>query len=83
MKGIDIKQYKKDLKNKVKIPHENVNTDDMYQNYTKDVTSIIEKHAPITRRQLTNRKHKMWYDKVALKLKIKRGKAEKLGLKPT
>ena len=61
----------------MEIPHENVNIDDMYQNCIKDITSIIEKHAPITRRQLTNRKHKTWYDKDALKLKIQRRKAEK------
>ena len=42
------------------------------QNYTKGITSIIEKHTPITRRQLTYRKHKTWYDENELKLKIQR-----------
>ena len=65
----------------MEIPHENVSIDDVYQNYIKYITSIIEKHAPITRRKLTNRKHKTWYDKDALKLKIQRRKAEKLGIK--
>ena len=43
----------------------------------KDITSVIDKHAPITKRQLTKRKHKIGYDKDALKLKIQRRKAEK------
>ena len=49
----------------------------MYENYIKDITSIIEKHSPISRRWVTNRKHKTWYDKDALKLKIQGRKAEK------
>ena len=53
----------------------------MYQNYLKDLTSIIDKHVPITRRQLTNSKHKTWYDKDALKLKIQRRNMRKLGIK--
>ena len=61
----------------MEIPNDNVNTDGMYQNYIIDITSIIEKHAPITRRQLKNWKHKTWYDKDALKLNIKRKKAER------
>ena len=40
------------------------------------MTSIIDKHAPITG-QLMKMKHKTWYDKDALKVKIQRGKAEK------
>ena len=84
IKDIDIKLFEMDLKNKMEIPHENSNIDDMYQNYINDITSIIEKHALITRRQLTNRKHKTLYDKDALKLKIQRRKAEKnLAQKPT
>ena len=58
IKDVDIKQFETGLKNKLEIPHENVDIDDMYQNYIEDITSIMDKHAPITRRQLTNRKHK-------------------------
>ena len=58
-------------------PHKNVNIDDMCQNYIRDITSFIKKHAPIIRRQLTNRKHKTWYHKDTLKLKIQKRKAEK------
>ena len=60
----------------MEILNENANIDDMYQNYIKDITSIIEKYAPITRRQVTNRKHKTWYENDALKLKIQGRKAE-------
>ena len=61
IKDIDIKQFETDPENKIEIPHENVNIDDMYQNYIKDITLIIEKHAPICRRQLKigNTKHCM------------------------
>ena len=56
---------------------ENVNTEEMYGNYINDITSIIEKHAPISRRKLTKKQHKSWFDEEALKLKIQRRKAEK------
>ena len=65
-----------DLKNKLEITYENANIDDIYENYIKDIISIIEKQAPTSRRHLTNRKHKTWYDKNALKLKIQRRKGE-------
>ena len=58
IKDIDIKQFETDLKNRLEIPQKNANIYHMYQNYIKDITSIIEKHKPITRRQLTNRKTK-------------------------
>ena len=56
---------------------ENVNTEEMCGNYINDITSIIEKHAPISRRKLTKKQHKSWFDEEALKLKIQRRKAEK------
>ena len=77
IRGIDIKQFETDCKNKIVIQHDNAKRDDMYQNYIKDITSIIEKHAPITRRQLANRKHNTFYDKDAVKQKIQRRRAEK------
>ena len=55
IKYIDIKQFEIDLKNKLGIPQANANIDNMYENYIKDITSIIEKHAPTSRRQLTKR----------------------------
>ena len=78
-KDIDAKQFEADIKNKLEIPHENASIEDMYENYIKDITSIIEKHASIPRGQLTNRKCKTWYDKDALK--VKRRKAKKYGIK--
>ena len=77
IKDKDIKQFEIDLKTKIEIPHENINIDDMYQNNVKGITSFVEKHASITRRQLRNKKYKTWYDKDALNLKIQRWKAEK------
>ena len=56
---------------------EYVNTEEMYGNYVNDITSIIEKHASISRRQLTKKQHKSWFDEEALKLKIQIRKAEK------
>ena len=56
IKDIDIRQFETDLKNKIELPRENDNMDDMYQNYLKNIISIIDKHAPITRRQLTKKK---------------------------
>ena len=50
----------------------------MYGNNINDITSIIEKHAPISRRKLTKKQHKSWFDEEAMKLKIQRRKAEKI-----
>ena len=66
IKDIDTKQFETDLKNKLEINYENANMEDMYENYIKDITSIIEKHAPTSKRHFTNRKHKTWYDNDAL-----------------
>ena len=60
---------------------ENVNIEEMYGNYINDITSIIEKHAPISRRKLTKKQHKSWFDEETLKLKIQSRKAEKIGKK--
>ena len=49
----------------------------MYEKNIKDITSIIEKHAPASRRKFTKKQHKTWFDEDALKLKIQRRKAEK------
>ena len=57
--------------------HENVNIWEMYGNYIKDLTSIIEKHPPISIRKLTKKQHKSQFDEEALKLKIQRKKAKK------
>ena len=56
--------------------YENVNIEEMYGNYIKDITSIIEKHVPISKRKLKKKQHKSWFDEEALKLKIQRRKAE-------
>ena len=77
VKNIDTGQFKIDLKNKLQIKHENINIEEMYGNYIKDITSIIEKHAPIPRRKLTKKQHKSWFDEEALKLKIQRRRAGK------
>ena len=58
LKNIDTDQFKIDLKNKLEIMHENVNIEDMYGKYIKDITYIIEKHAPICRRKLKKKQHK-------------------------
>ena len=58
LQNIDTDQFKIDLKNKLVIMHENINIEEMYGNYIKDITSIIEKHAPISRRKLTKKQHK-------------------------
>ena len=70
LKNMDTDQFKIDLKNKLAIMHENINIEEMYGNYTKDIASIIEKHAAISRRKLTKKQHKSWFDEEALKLKI-------------
>ena len=43
LKNIDTDQFKIDLQNKLEIMHENNNIEEMYGNYIKDITSIIEK----------------------------------------
>ena len=59
-----------ELKNEVEFSDYNQNIDNIYQEHLKDLTSIIDKHTPITRRHITKRKHKTWYDRDALKLNI-------------
>ena len=81
LKNINTVQFKIDLKNKLEIMQQNVSTEEMYGNYINDITSITEKHAPITRRKLTKKQHELWFDEEALKLKIQRRKAEKIGKK--
>ena len=71
-------QFKIYLKNKLDSMQENVNIEEMYGNYINNITSTIEKHAPISRRELTKKQHKSWFDKEALKLKIQRRKAGKI-----
>ena len=61
----------------MEIIHENFSIEEMYEKYIKDITSIIEKLAPMSRRKLTKKQHKIWFDDDALKLKIQRRKAEK------
>ena len=88
LKNINIDQFKTDLKNKLDSRQENVNIEEMYGNYIKieemygnyikDITSIIEKHASISRRKLTKKQHKSLFDEETLKLKIQRRKAEKI-----
>ena len=56
---------------------ENVNTEEMYGNYINDITSIIDKHTPMSRRKCTKKQHKSWFDEEAFKFKIQRRKAEK------
>ena len=77
IKDRDIKKFETDLKHKIELPHKNDNIHDMYQNYLKNIISIMDKQTSITRRQLTKRNHKTWYDRYALKLNIQRRKAEK------
>ena len=54
-----------------------VNTEEMYGNYIKTITSTIEEHAPSLIRKHIKRKHKPWFNEDALKLKVQRRKAEK------
>ena len=75
---MDTDQFKTDLMNKLQIMHENINIEEVYGNYIKDITSIIEKHAPIPRRKLIKKQCKSWFDEEALKLKMQRKKAEKI-----
>ena len=79
LKNIDTDQFK--LKNKLQNMHENVNLEEMYGNYIKDITSIIEKHAPISRRKLTKKQHKSWFDEEAISLRSIEGKLKKHGKK--
>ena len=44
VKDKDTNQFETDLKNKLEITHENANIEDMYENYIKDITSIICTH---------------------------------------
>ena len=75
-KNINRDQFKIDLTNKLEIIKENLNTEEMDGNYINGITSIIEKHASISRRKLTKEQHKSWFDEEALKLKIQRRKGE-------
>ena len=50
----------------------------MCANYIKTKTSTIEEHAPTSRRKHIKKKHKSWFDKEALKLKVQRRRAEKV-----
>ena len=77
LKNINTEQFKIDLKIKLENMKGNVNIEEMYGNYLNNITSIIEKHAPLSRRKCTKRQHKSWFDEEALKLKIQRRKAEK------
>ena len=56
----------------------NVNTEEMYGNYIKTITSTIEEHAPTVRRKHIKKNHKSWFDEEALKLKVQRRRAEKI-----
>ena len=57
----------------------NVNTEEMYGNCIKTITSIIEQHVPTLRRKHKKKKHKTWFDEEALKLKVQRRRVEKSG----
>ena len=46
LKNINTNQFKIDLKNKLEIIQENVNTEEMFGNYINDITSTIEKTCP-------------------------------------
>ena len=76
-KNINTEQFKIDLKKKLDNMQGDVNIDEMYGNYINTITSILEEHAPISRRKCTNKQHKPWFDEKALKLKIHRRKSEK------
>ena len=56
----------------------NVNTEEMYGNYIKTITSTIEEYAPTLRRKHIKKKYKSWFDEEALKLKVQRRKAKKI-----
>ena len=51
LKKINTEQFKEDLKNKLENMQKNVNTEEMYGNYIKTITSTIEEHAPTSRRK--------------------------------
>ena len=78
LKNINMEQFKKEIKNKLENLHTNVNTEEMYGNYIKTITSTIEEHAPTLRRKYITKKHKSWFDEEALKLKVQRRRAEKI-----
>ena len=78
LKNIDIELFKDDLKNKIQDLQNNVNTEEMYENYIKIITSTIEEHAPSIRKKYTKRKKNSWFNQEALKLKVHRRKAEKI-----
>ena len=78
LKNINTEQFKKDLKNKLENMQKNVNTEEMYGNYIKTITSTIEEHTPTLRRKHIKKKHKSWFDEEALKLKVQRRRAEKI-----
>ena len=51
-RNVDIKQFERDLKNKIELSNDNQNIDNRYEKYLKDLTSIIDKYVPITRRHI-------------------------------
>ena len=75
---MNTEQFKTDLRNKLEIMQGNVNIEEMYGNYINTITSIIEKHAPTSRRKCTKKQHKSWFDEEALKLKIQRRRGENI-----
>ena len=77
LNNINTEQFKTDLQNKLEIMQGNANIEEMYGNYINTITSIIEKHAPTSRRKCTKKQHKSWFDEEALKHKIQRRRAEK------
>ena len=77
VKNINTELFRNDLKNKLENLQTNVNTEEMHGNYMKNITSTIEEHAPSLRRKHIKRKHKLWFNEEALKLKVQRRKAEK------
>ena len=77
LKNINTEQFKIDLKNTLYNMQRDINIDEMYEHYIDTITSILEEHAPISKRRCTKRQHKFWFDGKALKLKIQRRKSEK------
>ena len=78
LKNINAEQFKKDLKNKLENIQRNVNAEEMYGNCIKTMTSTVEEHAPTLRRKHIKKKLKSWFDEEALKLKVQRGRVEKI-----
>ena len=55
LKNIKTEQFKTDLKNKLDNMQRDINMDEKYGNYIDSITSILEEHAPISRRKCTKK----------------------------